>query len=86
VTPHERYLALGGDATARAASYCALCRAGLDPAIVDEIRLATNGGFVLGNARFQGEIGRMLGRRVVRGKPGRPAKRAEMPSAGVGEG
>jgi putative transposase len=81
VTPHASYLALGGDPAARADAYRALCRAGLDPAIVDEIRLATNGGFVLGNARFQDEVGRMLGRRVVRGQPGRPPKRAEAPFA-----
>jgi putative transposase len=86
VTPHERYLALGGDAAARGEAYRALCRAGLDPTIVDEIRLATNGGFVLGNARFQGEIARVLGRRVVRGKPGRPAKRADVPAGASREG
>jgi putative transposase len=86
VTPHERYLALGGDAAARAASYRALCRAGLDPSVVDAIRLATNGGFVLGNSRFEDEIARMLGRRVARGKPGRPAKRAEAPGVAAGDG
>jgi putative transposase len=74
-TAHKRYLALGADPAARAAAYRALCHASLDPALVDEIRLATNGGFVLGNRRFQAEIARMLGRRVARGHPGRPAKK-----------
>jgi putative transposase len=74
VTPHALYLALGTDPSARAAAYRALCRLALDPMLVDEIRDATNGGFVLGNARFQAEIARMLGRRVARGQPGRPRK------------
>jgi putative transposase len=41
---------------------------------VDEIRRATNGNFVLGNSRFAEEIGVMLGRRTVPGKPGRPGR------------
>jgi hypothetical protein len=45
--------------------------AALDPALVDEIRLAINGGFVLGYQRFQAEIAGVLGRRVTRGHPGR---------------
>ena len=76
VTPHERYSALGGDPAARAEAYRELCEARLDPAVVDDIRGATNGGFVLGNARFQDEIARVLGRRVARGQPGRPGKMA----------
>ena len=42
--------------------------------IVNEIRDATNGNFVLGNKRFQEVIEMMLGRRVVKGKAGRPWK------------
>ncbi|MBI3707516.1 MAG: hypothetical protein HY246_07550 [Proteobacteria bacterium] len=52
------------------------CRVGLDAPTLDAIRLATNGGFVLGNRRFQDEAVRRLGRRVARGKPGRPATAA----------
>jgi len=77
---HPCYLALGADATARRQAYRELCGLALDGAIVDEIRHATNGGFVLGNARFAAEIAGMLGRRVARGKPGRPAK--VQPAAG----
>jgi putative transposase len=81
IVPHPCYLALGGDAAARRGAYRKLCNLALDKAVVDEIRLATNGGFVLGNARFAAEVGRMLGRRVARGKPGRPVKiaRPEVP-------
>jgi putative transposase len=85
VTPHEHYLALGGDSGARAAAYRELCEDRLDPATIDDIRGATNGGFVLGNARFRDEIARMLGRRVTRGQPGRPRKTvAGSEGAGVG--
>jgi putative transposase len=41
---------------------------------IEAIRHATNGGFVLGNQRFEEAIARALGRRVTRGKPGRPRK------------
>ncbi len=73
IAPHECYLALAREPAARREAYRALCRAGLDEETLDEIRLATNGGFVLGNRRFQDEVARMLGRRVTRGKPGRPS-------------
>jgi putative transposase len=69
LTPHERYLALGRTRKTREAAYRALP---LDDAIIEEIRLATNGGFVLGHPRFQNRIAQRLDRRVTRGKPGRP--------------
>ena len=62
-----------GPATRREA-YRALCREGLDVETIEAIRHATNGGFVLGNQRFEEAIARALGRRVTRGKPGRPRK------------
>ena len=36
--------------------------------LVDEIRRATNGNFVLGNERFADEIATALGRRVIPGR------------------
>ena len=75
LTPHPRYLALGDEPAARRAAYRHLHGAGMDEATLDEIRDATNGGFVLGKARFAAEIEAALGRRVTRGKPGRPRKR-----------
>ena len=74
VTPHERYLALGRGPATRREAYRALCRDGLDVETIEAIRHATNGGFVLGNQRFEEAIARALGRRVTRGKPGRPRK------------
>ena len=77
VEPHERYVALARSPAARREAYRALCRAALDAETLEAIRLATNGGFVLGSRRFQEEIARALGRRVTRGKPGRPHKQAD---------
>jgi len=75
ITPHECYLALAHEPAARREAYRELCRAGLDEETLEEIRLATNGGFVLGRRRFQDQVARTLGRRVTRGKPGRPSAR-----------
>jgi len=36
--------------------------------------ISANGGFALGAAAFQDAIAERLGRRVARGKPGRPPK------------
>ena len=41
--------------------------------MIDQIRTATNGDFVLGSERFQQEIAAMVGR----GSPGRPVKSEE---------
>ena len=41
---------------------------------MDEIRLATNGNFALGDGLFVAEVEQMLGRRVTSGKPWRPFK------------
>ena len=47
--------------------------------MLDQIRAATNGNFVLGDNRFAAEIEQALGRRAKRGAPGRP--RQGMPDA-----
>lgn len=74
VTPHPLYLALGSDAAARQAAYRELFRHELEQGLVDSIRQATNGNFVLGDARFGEQIAQALGRRVLPGKSGRPRK------------
>ncbi len=53
LTPHFIYEKLGLTAAARQASYRELFRYNLEPGLVDEIRKATNGNFVLGNDRFK---------------------------------
>ena len=55
-----------------------LFRDAFDAAVVDEIRAATNCGFVPGAARFQWEIAAVLGRRVTPGQAG--GHRARTPS------
>jgi putative transposase len=80
LSPHPIYLAQGLDEESRMAAYRELFRFELEPGLVDEIRQATNGNFVLGNARFVADIEQVLGRRVVRGKAGRPPKLLETES------
>ena len=74
IRPHALYKRLGRSIQKRQAAYRELFRYELDPGLVDEIRSATNGGYVLGSERFQQEIATMLGRRTWRGIPGRPKK------------
>lgn len=73
--PHFMYEGLGQTESTRQAAYRELFRTELKPGIVDEIRKATNGNFALGNERFKAEISQMLGRRVWRGRAGRPKKK-----------
>jgi len=72
LTPHPDYLALGDCGGDRRRNYRHLFDAHLDEQAIAEIRIATNGNYVLGNKRFQNEIEKMLGRRVTLGKSGRP--------------
>jgi len=74
LSAHESYRALGTDAQARQRAYRELFRCQLDPGLVDEIRKATNGNYALGSPRFQDQVAKALGRRVVRGRSGRPKK------------
>jgi len=74
ITPHFMYEALGLKKAMQETNYRELFRYNLEPGLVDEIREATNGNYVLGNERFKEEIGKVLGRRVQPGKAGRPAK------------
>ena len=72
--PHACYRALGVDEGARQAAYRKLFRYPLDPGLVEQIREATNGNYALGTSRFQDQVARALGRRVSRGRSGRPKK------------
>lgn len=80
LTPQTLYLAQGADQPTRQAAYRDLFRNELEAGLVDEIRLATNGNFALGDSRFTAQIEQALGRRTTPGKPGRPVKRTEAPS------
>ncbi len=85
LTPHAIYLAQGADEPTRRVAYRNLFRHEVEPGLVDEIRLATNGNFALGDSRFTAEIEQALGRRTTRGKPGRPLKRTQVPSEALFE-
>lgn len=75
--PHQCYQALATDDQGRQAAYREMFRYPLEPGLVDEIRAATNGNYVLGTSRFQEEVAKALGRRVARGRSGRPRKQVE---------
>lgn len=77
LTRHSLYQALGEADVARAEAYRELFRYQLDPGLVDQIRSATNGNYALGSSRFTAEVECVLGRRVTRGKPGRPKRAVE---------
>lgn len=76
VTPHETFLTLAPEATNRAAAYRELVLQGMPDELVTDIRSATAGSYALGSPRFQNQISRMLGRRVVPGVPGRRRREA----------
>jgi putative transposase len=78
LTPHTFYQALGEDPKARQIAYRELFRHALEPGMVDSIRQATNGNFALGTHRFTEQIADVVGRRAVRGTPGRPCKKEEL--------
>lgn len=78
ITPHAIYKQLGLDEQSRQAAYRELFRYELEPMLVDEIRHATSGNYVLGDTKFAEQIAVALGRRVLPGKPGRPKKEEMM--------
>jgi putative transposase len=80
VTPSLLYLQLGDTAAQRLKRYRALFRADMDASLVDQIRSATNGNYVLGTERFAEQIAQVLGRRVSRGSAGRP-RRVQAPES-----
>ena len=82
-SPHTLYQALDDDPRARQIAYRELFRYALEPGMVDSIRQATNGNFALGTHRFTEQIADVLGRRAVRGKPGRPRKIEELDAQDV---
>ena len=63
---------LGKSDDERQRIYKELFRNDLEPGLVDRIRKATNGNFVLGNDRLQDEMAQTLGCRVTPGMSSRP--------------
>ena len=74
LTPHAVYLALGCNDLSHVTAYRELFKHHLEPQLVDELRSASNGNYVLGSSRFAEEVEKVLGRRVTPGHAGRPMK------------
>ena len=74
ITPHGQYVSLGRDAAERQAVYREMFGSLLGDQQLDEIRSATNGGYVLGSPAFKRAISRIVGRRVEKGSAGRPVR------------
>jgi len=77
--PHPLVWALGNTPFAREAAYADMVRRGLSGAQWHTLTDAALKGWALGDATFLAALGQQTGRRLSRGKPGRPpsAKKAE---------
>jgi len=71
-TAHPLYLALASKSEERCANYRELFKYQVEGKLLEEIRVATNQGMVLGNERFTEEIESLTGRRMTAKKMGRP--------------
>jgi putative transposase len=72
VTPHAELQALGLGDRERRRAYASLFETAQPSALVDELRAAISGGYVLGDDSFERTVAGLLGRRVIKGLPGRP--------------
>lgn len=77
---HPLYLTMGSAPRQRQMAYRELFRHHLDTEIVDQLRSATNGNYAVGSSLFQEQVAAALGRRVTRGKDGRPSRQAAVDS------
>jgi len=69
---HPLFRRLGRSFAERQKAYRALLRSNLDEDFIEELRAATNGGWALGDNRFQREIAKAAKRRVAPLPKGRP--------------
>lgn len=89
IEPHTEYQRLGATASERQAAYRDLFGTAAAAAPLEEIRRATNGGFVLGDPPFKNSVACRLGRRVEASSPGRRPTKADVgqgESTGLGNG
>jgi putative transposase len=73
IRPHPEYLALGAHEDERQAAYRGLFEEDLPLPMIERIRAAANSGYAFGSPEFEIDLARQLGRRTVKGLPGRPA-------------
>lgn len=74
VTPHPIYWQLGNTPFAREQAYARRVEEGVAPAEIQALTDAALHGWGLGDAAFLDELHRQTGRRLVRGRPGRPSR------------
>jgi putative transposase len=79
LVPHDEYLRLGRSLAERQAAYRDLLGF-VQPNELEEIRTATNSGYVLGTASFKARVAHATGRRVDMGLPGRRARKTQADS------
>jgi len=85
LTAHAEYLALAGNEAARKSAYGSLFDVPDTPDFLAAVRDATLGGFALTSEALKPRIAALTGRRVERGKPGRPAERGAGADPSTGE-
>jgi hypothetical protein len=73
ILPHSEYLALASDIAKRHAAYRRLFERDLEASELEMIRRATQGGYPLTSEAFKSGLA-STGRRVERGRAGRPPK------------
>jgi putative transposase len=74
LTPHPLYWALGNTPFSREAAYSQLVGDGIADAVHRRIEDCALHGWALGDEAFMAELQKGAGRRVARGRPGRPRK------------
>jgi putative transposase len=72
LSPHPHYIALGMTPDERCSNYRELVAATLQETVISEIRVATQGNYVVGATAFKKHLAAGLGRRVEAGYAGRP--------------
>lgn len=75
VTPHAEYMALATESRPRRNIYAGLVAEGNSASMLEAIRAATAGGYPLVSEGLKSSLELPGGRRMDRGRPGRPARR-----------
>jgi putative transposase len=82
ISPHPEFLALATDPQKCHVSYRALFGEGIDEALLQAIRDATNTGYPLASEAFKNTVIAPLGRKTAPGKPGPRSNRGPDPELG----
>jgi len=75
--PHSEFLSLGANEESRRRAYASLFADAMEPALIEAIRTATNGGYPLGSEEFKTRFGSLYGGRTAPSPPG-PKKSAKI--------